>query len=935
MSITETLQGLGAWSLMLDDAPAELLDALQYFGHIAIHTGRVDYRTTGDAALTSSRYTGVLRKKELSDDTVTIGGPNMAMWLGDEDQKGDVYETEIDINNLTFENTLRALLPASGAVVEGTFYNIGQNFTGEFQFMSPRQAIDYVTSTLNAEWRMRGDGKLDAGLASDLFVTSPKTVVARRESGVDQFLRGFLGDAKTDQDVEDFTTRVVLLANSTDQGPVATGSADINPGINPYKDVHGNFVKMTRLVQETATDTTNAAARAQLQLNRFSDTRDAISLQSNDYDIKGDVAVGDYIWVHDAEIGLVDGNNEIVFRGKRINPMKLRLTEMTWPIQGKISVGYRDWSGKWWNLTDYVRPESGSTTLVVGGYSRSLTSGGANGGIGGTRPTPNTTIPGIPTWVTPFQQSIYQSPIDGNTKAQVELHWTRPNNTDASTITDGDHYEIRYRSSATPIFPVTWAQLAGLTWGQIQASGGTWDNPIVYPVGNWQYLYAPWTELTFLLQDLAPNMPYEAEIRAVDGAVPSNYGDWSTTAVFQTSSDTIPPSTPAPPSVAASTLAVQIVHTLGTAAGGTYNLDADLHHFDVYGEYEPNFTPSDATFLGKLIANNGMILAHTPAVGSFNINNLFPTYFKVVAVDNDGNRSNASVAVQATALLVDDAHISSLTVSKVTAGTITADWLVGARIATAFSGNRVEMNPTGIELWNNAGVQTVNMDATTGNFDSVGSIKSGLTGQRVEINPRVGFLIPEIRLYPNTGSSFALINAVSPASSIANIGVNSGTPDGIVQSTMYLTDSFASIGRFTVGGPSPARGGWFKGDDNQGLMSYTLGATDAFIRIWKDRTIDFKGVVPNGNSIGAQAALHFNHVDGDAFALIGASFGATLLNGVNVLCTYTRINGGANSPEAAASCGNLSQSGFNITTTYVGGLGVSTGRYSWAVFQIP
>lgn len=930
MAVTEVIQGLGGWSAILKDAPAELIDALQYFGHVAIHTGRVDYRTMGDAALTSSRYTGVLRSKHLDDDTVTIGGPSMAMWLGDEDQKGDVYETEVNIVGLTFENTLRALLPTSGAVTEGTFFNIGQNFTGKFKFMSPRQAVDYVTSTLNAEWRMRGDGKLDAGLESDLFVTNPKTIVARRESGVDMDLRGFLGNADTDQDVEDFTTRVVLLANTTDQGPVATGDADINPGINPYKDVHGNTVKMTRLVQETATDTTNAAARAQLQLNRFSDTRDSMKLNSSEYDIKGDLSVGDYMWVHDPEINLVDGNNQVIFRGKRLNPMKLRLTEMTWPLQGKFSVGFRDWAGKWWNLTDYVQPESGSTTLVVGGYSRSLTNGGANGGIGGTAPTPNTTIPDVPTWVTPFLQSVYQSPVDGNTKAQVELHWTRPNNTDASTITDGDHYEIRYRSSATPVFPVTWAQLAGLTWGQIQASGGTWDNPIVYPVGNWQYLYAPWTELTFLLQDLAPNMPYEAEIRAVDGAVPSNYGAWSTTAVFQTHSDTIPPSTPAPPSVAASTLAIQLTHTLGVAAGGTYNLDADLHHFDVYGEYEPNFTPSDATFIGKLIANNGMILAHTPAVGSFNINNLFPTYFKVVAVDNDGNRSNSSVAVQTTALLVDDAHITNLTVSKVTAGTITADWLVGARIATAFTGNRVEMNPTGIELWDNAGVKTASLDASTGNFDSIGSIKSGVTGQRVEVNPRAGFPIPEIRLYPNTGSSFALINSVSPGSSVANLGANSGTPDGVVQSTMYLTGTSAFLGRCTVNGPSPSRGGTFFADDNQALMSYDKSPVQAWVRVFSDRTIEMKGLMNLGNSIGADVAHIWYHVDGAAFLIVAMSFGATLINGVNIVGSYCKIGGDG---DVSSLLGNLSQTGFTFSTDATGPTG--SGRYSWIAYQTP
>ena len=724
MAVTETLRALGGWSLNLRGATQELLDALEYHGHISIHPGRVDYRVAGDSALTSSRYTGVVRKLEIGKDdedisTVAIGGPGMAVWLGDEDQKGDIQETQLVTDNETFEDALRLVLPASGAVIEGTLFNIGENFSGTFQFQSPREMVDYICETVGADWKISGDAKLSAGLESDLFVTVPKTIAVRKYPGTDMTMRSFPGEMKTAQDVEDFTTRVVLLAN-VDGGSVASADADIDPGLNPYRDVRGNPVKLTRLVSESSTDFTNAPARAQLQLNRFSKTRDAISLSTQDFDVKGDLSVGDYIWVYDPELAIYDFANEVIFKGKIYNPTKLRLTEMTWPVTEGYSVGYRDWNGKWFSLTEFLQPEMGGTNFIVGGYNRSLTSG-ADGGSAGPQPVPDITIPGQVEWVTPFTMSVYQSAVTGETKSQVNLKWLKPDNVDSSPFVDGSHYEIRFRNASSPLFPIKHAQLHAFTYAELE--GKPHYALIQYPVTGWNHATAPANELTYLMQELTPSMPYEVQIRAVDLANPSSYGDWSDLYTFQTSEDTLPPAVPAPPTVAASKLAIQLVHTLGRSDGGTYNLDLDLHHFDVHGSYEPNFTPDDSTMLGKLIANAGMITGQVPAVGTIPIDNLFPTYFRLIAVDISGNKSQPSVGVQTTAELIDDAHISNLSVSKVTAGTITADWLVGASIRTGSTGARVEMNSDGIEAYNVANDRTFFLQAATGTTFLDGNIE--------------------------------------------------------------------------------------------------------------------------------------------------------------------------------------------------------------------
>ena len=733
MPVTEVLRGLGSFQLTLNpQTPKQILDQLDAFGHITVHSGKLDPRVSGDALLKASRYTGVYRGRTLSEEGHSLEGVGMALWLGDEEDKGSVVESLLTFSATPVGTLLNTLLPAGSAATPGTVY-VTNPFTGTFQYDTPRRILDFVCQTLGLDWKINGDATVDVGLESDLFRAIPKAaLVPKGGANADMFLKSLPGRVDTAQSFEDFTTRTLLLAQGTEAATV-TATADINPAINPWRDLHGNPVKLTRIISESSTDTTNAQARAQLQLNRFSGPENAITCSTTQYDIKGDVVVGDYLYVFAPDANAYDLNNEVVFMGERMYPLRLRLNQMSWPISSSFSVAFRRANGTWIDLTPYFEAEGGASQLVVGGYNRTLVAG-QDGGPAGSRPVADTSVPGIPTWVTPFIQSVYQSDR-GESRAQVQVFWTRPLNVDGSNILDGSHFEIRYRSSTTPIFPVTWAQMELYTWDQLEA--GTWDQPITYPAGPWQSLYVPWEDLDALIIDLPTNMPYEAQIRAVDLAKPANAGDWSTVTVWQTNGDTLPPATPAPPVVAASRLAVEITHYLGRADGGTFNLDLDLHHLEIHGEYEPLFTPSDSTLLGKLLANYGMIVGQIPLVGTVAIESLSPVYFKVIAVDQDGNKSAASTAVQATALLVDDAHISSLTVSKITAGTITASWVNAGTIWSGTAGGaRAQMVAAGFEAYNSLNQRTFFVDAATGNVTISGTFQSGVTGaKRIVVQP--------------------------------------------------------------------------------------------------------------------------------------------------------------------------------------------------------
>lgn len=702
MPVTEKLMELGSWSFeLIDETPKTVLDAIGYFGHVAFVPGRVDPAQYRDELLDMARYVGVVTGKSVDHIRKVISGQSMVLWLADSDGKGDVIETPITITNQSFANAIRAILGDGTAVVEGTLHSgISGTYTGTHVYESRAKAIRFICDTMGAEFKVTGRAELDAGPAEALYNATPDTVIVKRRpnrhtDGDDLTLHGLRGDMGLAQDVKDWTTRVVLLAEGEGDA-IATAAAD-NPN-NPYVDMRGQPIKRVRVISESTTAPRNAQARANWQLARFVEPRSSLTLTTDDYDVSGAFAVGDWAYVWDPDAGLVDPENEIMFRGERINPIKLRMVGATWPIRPGTTVAYRAQDGSWLDLTPYVAREGGETEVVVGDFLRALSDSSVE--PVGPRPIPDSTVPGQVEWDSPFESGVYLS-ATGETRAKMLVKWLLPLNVDGSTILDGDHYEIQYGVS-----PVEGDE--------------------------WQTAYAAWGDLQQMIYDLSPGIDYDFRIRAVDTS--GNQGEWSEVATEQTNPDTIPPSTPAPPTVAGSLIAIQIVHELGKASGGTYNLELDLDHLEVHVGSTNSFTPDDTTLKGKIPANGGMILGEIPAVGTVQVEETSTRYVRVIAVDQAGNRSDPSAAATATAELIDNAHISDLTVSKVTAGTISADWLLGASIRTASSGQRVELDSTGLHGYNSGGTELVTL-SNTGSF----TLRSASSGARFQLDATNGF----------------------------------------------------------------------------------------------------------------------------------------------------------------------------------------------------
>lgn len=882
MSVTEVVQAVGAWDLTLSpDIPKDVLDGLDYFGHVAVVSGRVDPRQVGDGMLTAARYVGVLRRRAPNPATPKISGLGMSMWLGDDD-KGDVFETAVELVASSFATAINALLP--DAVTAGTIHTQPGTIDSRIQWQTPKKAITYVAESFGAgglaedavEWRVNGNATLDAGKVSELYGSTPSCVISRRASGYDMRTRGLKGAMDVTRDSEDFTSRLVLMGEGSGV-TVVIGTA--NNGANPYKDLHGNTLKMTRIVSESNTAPSSADSRAALALAAYSGTNDQLSMSTTDYDVisaadetvPGSFSVGDMVWVWDPDSALVDTNNEITFRGERINPIKLRITEATWPVTAGCTVAYRSATGVWTDLTDYVVWETGDTRLTVGAFQRTLSNASLE--PVSWRPAVDTTIPGTPVFVTPFIGATYLD-ARGYSRAKIRVKWSAPLNTDGSVILDGDRYEIRYRVDTDIIYPATWGAMAGTTWGALD----TWGQPIAYPDQAWHIVIAAYGTTEITVQDLAPGVGYDFEIRLVDQS--SNAGAWSATTTVTASPDTQPPTTPAAPTVAASRIAIQVSHTLGKATGGTYNLENDLDHLDVHVSNEATYIPGPTTLVGKLRANEGMLLAQIKAIGTFNVEETSARWVKVVAVDLNGNASNASVAASATAALIDDAHISDLTVTKVTAGTISADWIVGARIKTADSGARVELNVSGLQAFNAAGTQTVDIAAATGNVSIIGQLSSGTAADRVVINP-TGSSLPDIRFYPTTGTDYASITSSTSGGNVKLV-IQGGIGSGNRAKSTFFADATELV---IVDGTDSWDGGRLALSAATALVGYTDATVTAEMQFTNTGHFWLFGRWPDFVNLGATQGIFTGGLSATATD-ITVSYGTTSSTGRRPICQH-------------------------------------------------
>lgn len=590
-----------------------------------------------------------------------------------------------------------AFTPSTSAPTATT---ANKSYTGKHYMESAYKALKTICTTLDAEFKIQNDGTIDVGPRTSLFTghedSEPTGMIVRRLSGLDAGVKGYSGaDLKTEFNAEDFVSRVELIASQYGK-EINLGQADAKD--IPYKDLHGNELERIQILSENEVPDSMRNIRAEAYLNEYNKVQKTLSVGLEDYDLSGDIGVGDVIFVFDPEVGFEDtqadatlenrDRHEIAYQGQILNPIKIRVMGLSFPITDSMGVFYRDGNGSYTDLTDYVSFESGITQVEVGSttpnINEDLKASAAVIAVGGTN---EFTVPDAPTSFA-AASGTYQDGA-GRPFAFAKLTWNEPTNTDGSRITDGNMYRVRYR------------QVTDVDGNNLIDSN---DNQVT----DYEYLTVEFGTQAVVIKGLGPNNTYEFGVACIDNSGFS--GGFAVITASQMPADaTIPPEPTAPTgsfgSIASSATKVQITHKLGaakTVAGAVissptnFSLPRDIDHLNVYRGTTSSFTISSSNFVGEIAARAGHIDGSIPAIATFAASTAGTAYYRVTAVDVAGNESDPSTAVSVTEelistafiddatittakigdLAVTDAKIDTLTAAKITAGTISGKEII-------------------------------------------------------------------------------------------------------------------------------------------------------------------------------------------------------------------------------------------------------------------
>ena len=698
MSVTEKLMAPGQFSVQLDKTtiPNTIINQLDAWGNIVIVPADLNVLEFSDATLLSAAsYVGILYSLEIGDEqNVVLSGQGLVAYLGDGDSKGmPIAQTGgptgvRSYTNTTLENVLdttgtpKGLLRDEagnqGPIRKGTITDTGTNYTGSHYTESALKAIKYVCQEVGAEFKISTTGYLSAGASGSIFAghsTDPTSIIVRNQSGEDPNITGLSTTSLVAQyDASEFVNKVELVASKygyeANYGQATASS-------NPYKDLFGSALKRTQYISDPQTPATSKTTRASAYLNELNEVKKTLNVSLEEYDISGDFEVGDKIFIFDPDIGFVDTEAdrvsesranlfETTYQGQILNPTKIRILGITWPIKNGYGVFYRKSDGTYIELTDYMLWETGDVQLEIGDVAPSLTeslsfSGYTLDAVGGE----DKTVPNTPSSLT--QVAGTYSDGNGVSKAFIKLSWTAPTNTDGSTITDGAYYRIRYKAKAD----------SGSN--NINTSAGA-------QVTEYTYQTVLFDETTFVIYDLSPNTFYEVGVQAVDqSGFDSAFASISS---VQTPRDSGAPNKPAGfTTIASNPLRVQFVHNLGQAkndAGNAvspvvnFTLAKDIDHLNVYGSTTSGFNlnynsstkkvTSSGFKIGELKASHAHIQNGIATVGYIDLDNATTHYFRCTAVDSSGNESEPSDEQSGNAELVNTAHIANLAVTEAIIG---------------------------------------------------------------------------------------------------------------------------------------------------------------------------------------------------------------------------------------------------------------------------
>ena len=951
MSVSERLMGAGNFGVTFiqDQTPSEVINKIKEWGHIVITPQEMNPSLYDDASmLASARYTGIILAKTLEEGIVTVSGQGLQLYLGDDRGKGMVIAENKNIGNKRSYNNLPLssvlfqsstpfgiMRDESGnlqAITQGTIFDGSETYKGDHFVETALHALKFICEDLGFEYRINPDATIDAGAPENLFVgvnTDPNTVIVKTGYGDDPTYTGLSPTgARTEFDARDYVTKVDFIAEvgAFSEPTDFEGEASLSSGDIPYYDLQGNKLSRTGLVTVPDMDSLRLDSQAQVMLNELSRVKKVLNLDLEQYEVTGDLKVGDFVFAFDPVLGFNDDAiqaaaesrdiYEVAFRGQQINPIKVRVVGLSYPIQTGMGVYFRSFDGsnvEYTDLTPYVSFEDGDTQVELGDVLRDVGDDMRfNEHSIAARTASAKSIPDLPS--TPTLQSGTYLDGTGESKGFIRIIFSKPSNIDGSNITDGSHYQVRYRVN-----------------DGLSTSGGVAANEYTFK----DFPFTGASSETLMLTDLTVGKAYRVGVATVDTSgfrnktdftatgeniftdSPSVNSDIINTAVIEIDRDGQAPSKPKQAqAIQAGPLKVQVTHNLGKEGTdgqgnpfGDFTLEGDVDHLDVHAVTQQgnvqDFTVAESNKIGEMRVTSGNILQQIAAIRNFDLADSQGYYFRFVAVDKSGNASDASDGQTATANLIEEANIAdaTITTAKIGLAQITNALIADATITSAKISDLTADKITAGTI--DASVITVtNLDAsniTAGTLDANNVTISNLTVDVGDIN----------------NLNFSSLGATSQDI------INTLATDAILSTISNGAISQAKLGTLTVDVANVSNLNFSSlGATSQDIIN-TL-ATDAILSTISNGSIsEAKLGSISANKISAGTLSGFNISGGTiniGNAIAADNTGVTLTQFVNIAPTSGTIGNGNVSISGSSVSSNGNVSGTNgIFSGYVSG----------------
>jgi len=852
VSIQEKVMAPGTFTVQLNatTTPNSIINSIDPWGQILVHSTRVDENTISNQdMIATARYVGVVQNLQYDLDSFQVSGKGTMVYLGDSDSRGlvvaetagsgavrsytaDSLSNVLDRTTSTPYGILRtgdsaaqqAVRTKAGSITNPTTGTT--TYTGDHYLESTYRAVKYVVEHFDCEFYVDNEGFIYAGRPEVLFNghnTNPDAIIIRQGQGEDPNIEGFIpAGITTGFDAEEYVTKVELIPTGATK---EVSMADAAVSTNEYKDLFNANLKRIQVVKDASATESNYQARANKALSEYNRLKKTVNVSLEGYDISGSFQVGDKIFIYDPQVGFEDTSSkaslesrdihQVTYQGSTINPEKIRVVGMSYPVQDGMGVYYRNSStGVITDLTDYIVFETGDISLEIGDVGQTLsTDFSTAAAVIAVDSNDDFTVPDQPTkpsnGAVGFDNSVgtYRDGA-GAVKGFIKLDWTKPQNKNGTTILDGSHFLIQ------------WRMVSDRDGNSILDS-----NDVALDTSDYQSASVDFDQSRYIIENLNIGFTYTVRLFAFD--LKNHSSDVVQVAAIQIPRSSIAPNKPAKPentfgSLANGLLRAQIEHKLaqvkdddGNVIGSPINftLDRDISHLNVYGAKATFNLSYDSTnkkvadsdrdtyYLGMLPASNGNIDLNIPVVGTVNLDSLNlasddTVFYRISAVNISGRESEPSDVFNsgAASSLIDTQHITTAAITTALIGTAQVtnaeirDLNVNKLDSGSISGKTITL---AADSGTNSTIESSNFSSGSAGFQikSNGDVEFNGGNFRGDVTGASGTFTGNLSGSTITGGSINIGSGTFTVDSSGNLNASSGTFGGNISANQITADT--------------------------------------------------------------------------------------------------------------------------------------------------